>query len=126
MDDILKDLIAGSTANVQATEKVHTDARIKADLDMAAKDRAKFYAAIQSALGSDVLASLGPLTYHDSFLTNAMHFTVDGKLFKVEQASGTLANLEMPSAERPHLLQFQLQRSDAKDRFLDALGKALA
>lgn len=125
MDDKLKDLIAGATANVQATEKARTAAIRQADLDRAAKDRAKFYAAIQSALGPDVLASLGPLTYKDDFLTNAMHFTVNGKAFKVQQVTGTLANLEMPTA-KTHLLQFQLQNPDAKDSFLDALGKALA
>lgn len=125
MDDKLKDLIAGGTANVQATEKARTDAIRKADLDMAASDRAKFYAALQSALGPDVLASLGPLTYKDDFLTNAVHFTVDGKRFKVQQVTGTLANLETPS-EKISLLQFQLLNPDAKDRFLDALGKALA
>jgi hypothetical protein len=59
------------------------------------------------------------------FLTNAMHFTVNGKAFKVQQVTGTLANLETPTA-KTHSLQFQLQNPDAKDRFLDALGKALA
>ena len=126
MDDKLKNLISGAKTRLKNVEAERTKAMAQRDDEMAAKDRAKFYAAIQSGLGPDVLASLGPLTYRDDFLTNAMHFAVNGRSFKVQQVTGTLANLEIPTGSGRMLAQFQLQNPDAKDLFLEALGKELS
>jgi hypothetical protein len=126
MGDKLTNLISGANTRLQNVEAERTNAMRQRDNEMAAKDRAKFYAALQSGLGPDILASLGPLTYKDEFLANAVHFAVGGRPFKVQQVTGTLANLEIPTGSGRILAQFQLQSPDAKDRFLEALGKALS
>jgi hypothetical protein len=126
MDDKLTNLSSGANTRLQDVEAERTNAMTQRDNEMAAKDRTKFYAALQSGLGPDVLASLGPLTYKDDFLTNAMHFAVDGRPFKVQQVTGTLASLEIPTGSGRMLAQFQLQNPDAKGRFLEALRKALS
>ena len=126
MDDKLKNLISDAKTRLQNFEDERTNAIKRRDDEMAAKDRAEFYAALQRGLGPEVLASLEPLTYIDDFLSNAMHFAVDSRSFKVQQVTGTLANLTTTADPIRTLVQFQLQNPDAKDRFLKALGEALS
>ena len=67
--------------------------------------------------------TLGAVSYRDDSHTHAMRFQVDGREFELRQAIGSVVNLLTGNRE---LFQFNLSNPEAKDRFLEALGDALA
>ena len=123
MKTALRDLIAEAPARLEAAGTQDEQRFATRELALADKEAIKFKHRVQTALGSEVLASLGPVSYENDPGTHAMRFQVDGKGFELRQAIGSVVNLLTGSRE---IFQFNLSNPEAKDRFLQALGDAIA
>lgn len=123
MDRVLGELIAEAPAQLRAVARQEEQGLAKQESAAAAGRTSMFKQRMEAALGSEVLASLGPLSYGADAGLQAMTFQVKGRGFELRQAIGSYVNLLTGGRE---LFQFNLSNPEAKDRFLVALGEALA
>jgi hypothetical protein len=125
MDEKLKDLINEATGRLQTGKDKQDEERHRSQLELEAKARAAFKSAVERMLGADVLAAIGPVDFDQgSWLTEEMRFVKGGRQFRLVQVTGDLVNFEVGTGSTP-LIQFNLNNADAKDRFLQTLGKEL-
>ena len=78
---------------------------------------------VQTALSLETLASIGHMSYGDHCGCPAVKFQAGGRAFELRQTIGSYVNLSSGDRE---LFQCNLSNPNAKDRFVEALGNALA
>src|SRR5579875_1258288 len=122
MKNTLGELIAGASARLETADIQEEQRLAKRELELAEAETKAFQSRVQTALGSEVLASLGTVSYGRDSGCRAMRFQINGKPFELRQAIGSVVNL---LSDRREVFQFNLSNPEAKDRFLEALGDAL-
>jgi hypothetical protein len=127
MNAKLKDLIAQAAERMQAVEDKQLKERNRIQREADEKAASAFKGHIERALGSDVLAAIGPISFDSKYShSQAMLFEQGERKFRVQQQTGELVNLELEMDNGYSvLIQFNLNNADSRDRFLLALGAAL-
>jgi|SRR6266567_9229376 hypothetical protein len=130
MNDKLENLISQASGRVQAVENARTAEQRRRDVEEQEKDAADFKRMVETTLGADVMEAIGPVTFVQRFLAQAMTFHLEGRSFRLQQQTGALVQLEeTENNEFSYRLlghQFNLvHQGNAKDIFLNTLGNAL-
>ena len=129
MNDKLENLINQASGRVQAVENARTTEQQRREAEEQERDAATFKRTVETTLGAGVLEAIGPVTFVQRFLAQAMTFHVDGRSFRLRQQTGALMQLEeTENNEFSYRMlghQFNLHNEDAKDTFLNTLGNAL-
>ena len=130
MSDKLENLINQASGRVQAVENARTAEQQRRDAEEQERDAVTFKRTVETTLGAGVLEAIGPVSFVQRFLAQAMTFHVDGRSFRLQQQTGALVQLEETEnsefSYRTLGPQFNLvHNEDAKDTFLNTLGNAL-
>lgn len=123
MKSTLGEMLVGAPAQLETAETQDEQELTKGELEVADTEAKTFQNRVQTALGLEVLASLGAVSYRHNSGSDAMRFQVNGRPFELRQAIGSVVNLW---ADRREIFQFNLSNPQAKGRFLEALDDALA
>src|SRR6267142_57503 len=126
MNDKLRDLIGQANSRVDAKESKREQEKVRSQQEEFDQDSAKFRSKVESVLGKDVLDAIGPVTFHKNFLENSITFVQDSRIFRFQQVTGFLVQLQEDG--KPGFLgnQFNLENADSKDAFLHILGAVLS
>ncbi len=94
MNDKLENLINQASGRAQAVENARTAEQQRRDAEEQERDAAAFKRTVETTLGADVLEAIGPVTFVQRFLAQAMTFHLGGRSFRLQQQTGALVQLE--------------------------------
>lgn len=91
-------------------------------------DRAKFKSIVETALGQDIIRSIGPVTFEHKAQHQSMTFKLGSRRFRLQQERGALARLlvfdHSQFSYRPLGLSLNLNHKGALDVFVETLRTA--
>ena len=132
MDDKLQSLISKASERIQAAENERQAKMQREEMQRFNENAERFKQIVETALGSEVMEALGPVTFDELVLEPSMSFQLGGRTFRLKSVAipPGLAQVEEVTgggvSYMPQNPQFNLvHEPNAKDIFLDTLGKAL-
>ena len=132
MGDKLRSMISSASERIQAAENEREAARRLEEKLMLDDYAERFKKMVQAALGSELLDALGSVTFDEGRLEPSMIFHREGREFRLKTVGNPpgLTQLEEVTqggySYTPMHPQINLvHQANAKDIFLDTLGKAL-
>jgi hypothetical protein len=132
MDDKLKSLISKASERVQAIDDERKANQQRQDRKMLEGYAERFKQIAEKALGSEVLEALGPVTFDEATIEPSMSFQLEGRDFRLKTVGVPPGLAQVEEVLQggfscaPQHPQFNLvHQANAKDIFLDILGKAL-